>query len=393
MSSLMPKGWNSLKLKFLGSISSGEAPPVDKNAFEGEYQVWGANGFIGFSSQCNLLYPALIIGRVGASGAVNIAKRPLWISDNALVFIPKHGALDIDYGFYALKSLRLERLVTQSAQPLLTGGDLIGQSIILPTVVEQRRIAFYLDAQTTKIDHLIALRHKQIDLLKEQRASLIQEAVTCGLNPNVPMKDSGIPWLREIPAHWEVKRNKVLFREIDKRSNDGSEELLTVSHITGVTPRAQKEDVNMFLAESNEGYKIVEVGDLAINTMWAWMGALGFSNYSGIVSPSYNVYRFRTAANVEYYNLLFRSPNFTKEIIRYSTGIWESRLRLYPQGFFEIRSPVPPIEEQADIVDFVEKETGKTEHVVSVLSRQIDLLQEYRAALIHECVTGQREIA
>ena len=189
-----------------------------------------------------------------------------------------------------------------------------------------------------------------------------------------------------------MKRNKALFREIDKRSKDGSEELLTVSHITGVTPRAQKEEVNMFLAESNEGYKIVEVGDLAINTMWAWMGALGFSSYNGIVSPSYNVYRFRTSANVDYYNLLFRSPNFTKEIIRYSTGIWESRLRLYPQGFFEIRSPVPPIEEQAGIVDFVEKETGKTENVVSVLSRQIELLQEYRVALIHECVTGQRVV-
>jgi type I restriction enzyme S subunit len=187
-------------------------------------------------------------------------------------------------------------------------------------------------------------------------------------------------------------RSKHIFRELDIRSTDGSEELLSVSHLTGVTPRAQKEDVNMFLAESNEGYKRVEVGDLAINTMWAWMGALGFSHYCGIVSPSYNVYRFRTSACTDYYDLLFHIPNFVKEMTRHSTGVWESRLRLYPKAFFEIRCPVPPPEEQRAIANYVQETTGKTEQILAALTRQVDHLTEYRAALIHECVTGQRRV-
>jgi len=267
---------------------------------------------------------------------------------------------------------------------------LAGTWLALPSPTEQQRIVDYLDDSTSKIDQLMALRRRQIELLREQRTAVIQRVVTHGLNPDAFFKDSGLPWLGNIPQHWEIKRNKFIFREVDVRSSDGSEELLTVSHITGVTPRSHKEDVNMFLAESNEGYKRVEMGDLAINTMWAWMGALGFSRYKGIVSPSYNVYRFRRAGYVDYYDLLFRSPQFIGEVIRHSTGIWESRLRLYPHAFFEIRSPIPPVEEQEAIVAYVERMTGKTEAIITSYSRQLELLTEYRAMMIREYVTGQR---
>jgi type I restriction enzyme S subunit len=287
---------------------------------------------------------------------------------------------------------RVSSMTDGAKMPRANPDDVLNLRLCVPKAAEQHRIADYLDEQTAKIDNLMNMRRRQMALLKEQRAALIQRAVTRGLNPNALMKESGLPWLGNIPAHWEVKRNKTIFREIDNRSVDGSEELLSVSHLTGVTPRAQKEEVNMFLAESNEGYKRVDIGDLAINTMWAWMGALGFSNYSGIVSPSYNVYRIRTEAVSTYYDLLFRSPNFTKEIIRHSTGVWESRLRLYPQAFFEIRSPAPPLEEQREIVSYVEKTTGQTERVLKLIVRQLNLLAEYRAALIHECITGQRRI-
>src|SRR5699024_10699140 len=114
--------------------------------------------------------------------------------------------------------------------------------------------------------------------------------VTKGLDPNVKMKDSGVDWIGEIPEHWEVKRAKYLFAEIDERSKDGSEELLSVSHMTGVTPRSEK-NVSMFMSEDYTGSKLCKSGDLVINIMWAWMGALGVSRYMGIVSPSYGVFR------------------------------------------------------------------------------------------------------
>ena len=138
----------------------------------------------------------------------------------------------------------------------------------------------------------------------------------------------------------EVK--EIIYREVDERSKDGEEELLTVSHITGVTSRSEK-DVNMFLAESLEGYKKCQKGDLVINTMWAWMGAMGTSNLSGIVSPSYNVYRQRDEGRIEpdFIDYLVRIPPFVSFVTSRSKGIWSSRLRLYPEAFFNIQLAIP----------------------------------------------------
>ena len=150
-------------------------------------------------------------------------------------------------------------------------------------------------------------------------------------------------WLGEVPAHWEVKRNKSIFRQADDRSTTGEEELLSVSHITGVTPRSEK-TVNMFMAETLEDYKRCQPGDLVINTMWAYMGALGTAKILGVVSPSYNVYRTRNpeCINPQYIDYLYRTPRHITEIGRNSRGVWESRLRLYPNEFFDMRTPLPP---------------------------------------------------
>ena len=134
-------------------------------------------------------------------------------------------------------------------------------------------------------------------MLQEKRQALISHAVTKGLNPDAPMKDSGVEWLGEVPAHWEVRRNKSIYQEIDDRSTTGEEELLSVSHITGVTARSEK-TVNMFMAETLENYKRCQPGDLVINTMWAYMGALGTAKIPGVVSPSYNVYRGRNLKRI-----------------------------------------------------------------------------------------------
>ena len=249
------------------------------------------------------------------------------------------------------------------------------------------------DRKTEQIDELIRIKERQIELLQEQRTTLINQAVTKGLDPNVEMKPSGVEWIGEIPAHWEVRRNKRIFRERDDRSETGEEELLTVSHITGVSPRAEKKNVGMFLAETMEGYKHCSAGDLVINTMWAWMGALGVSSFEGIVSPSYNVYELKSSEYMpKYYDYLYRTPNHIKEIIRWSKGIWHSRWRLYPDAFFSMSTITPPFSEQAKIVDFLNCKNKQIDELVSAEQRKIQLLKEYRQSLISEAVTGKIDV-
>ena len=206
--------------------------------------------------------------------------------------------------------------------------------------------------------------------------------------PYPAYKDSGVEWLGKIPTTWEVTENRWLFRESDSRSEYGEEELLTVSHISGVTRRADKPDVTMMEAASHEGYKLCGSGDLAINTMWAWMGALGVACEDGMVSPSYNVYCIELAELVpNYYDYLCRVPTHIVEITRHSKGIWSSRLRLYPDSFRNIQTPVPPKSEQRRITDFLDRTTVKIDALVTKKERLIKLLQEKRTALITRAVT------
>ena len=265
--------------------------------------------------------------------------------------------------------------------------------IPIPPLDEQRAIAGFLDRETAQIDALIAKKERLIELLQEKRAALISHAVTKGLDPTAPTRDSGIPWIGHIPAHWEFERNKRLFRESDVRSEAGDEELLSVSHLTGVTRRSEK-DVNMFLAESMVGYKVCEPGDLVINTMWAWMGALGIARETGIVSPSYNVYQRRdpTTLDPDYLDLLYRTPQHVAEITRFSEGVWSSRLRLYPKDFFDMYTPIPPVCEQKQIVDYIADELVENDALQTKLRQSIDLATEHRTALISAAVTGKIDV-
>lgn len=275
--------------------------------------------------------------------------------------------------------------------PAINASDLGDIRINFPPIQQQRAIAKYLDRETARLDDLVMAKERLLELLAEKRRVLITRAVTLGFDSSVPLHDSNIPWLGQIPEHWQLERSKWLFQERDQRSETGEEELLTVSHLTGVTLRSEK-DVNMFKAETNEGYKICYAGDLVINTLWAWMGAMGVSPVDGIVSPAYNVYAPCSDLNPSYVDALVRIPVFAEEAIRYSKGVWSSRLRLYPEGFFEIWLPVPPLDEQHAIMEHIATETAKLDALKLAAERTIALLKERRAAIIADAVTGKIKV-
>lgn len=191
---------------------------------------------------------------------------------------------------------------------------------------------------------------------------------------------------RSYPVRWPIIRGKQLFQEIDERSKDGTEELLSVSHITGITPRSQK-NVTMFQAESLVGYKLCKIGDIAANTMWTWQGAIGVSKFAGVVSPAYNVYRQKSDIfNPQYLDMLLRERQLVDVYHSLSTGIRPSRLRLYPDVFLTIKLPVPPREEQDQIVRFLDWKVSGINKLISNYRYQIALLDEMKQRQIDEAV-------
>ena len=263
----------------------------------------------------------------------------------------------------------------------------------LPPLPEQAAIVRFLDYMDRCIGRYIRAKQNLIGLLEEQKQAIIHRAVTRGLDPDVPFKPSGVEWVGDVPEHWDVKRMKYFYREVDERSKTGEEELLSVSHITGVTPRSQK-NITMFMAESYVGHKVCRPDDLVINTMWAWMAALGVSRHIGIVSPSYGVYRPHRDSGLlgEYTDLLMRTRPYVSEYVCRSTGIRSSRLRLYPDQFLRIRIICPPIREQQAILERVVYEAEGTNLAITGTQREIELLRKYRTRLIADVVTGKLDV-
>lgn len=267
-----------------------------------------------------------------------------------------------------------------------------------PPIPEQAQIAKFLDHETAKIDRLIEKQEELIRLLKEKRQAVISRAVTKGLNPHARLKDSGIEWLGQVPAHWTVKRIGLLFSESIQRATTSAElkyPILSVSIHHGISDGELNEDEldrKVTRSDDRSLYKIVEDNDLAYNMMRAWQGGFGASKTSGLISPAYVVCRPKTNLSSEYFELVLRSPNAVTELKRFSRGITDFRLRLYWDEFKCIEVPVPPKEDVAKILSAITRIGGRYDDLVVVAKEQITLLQERRTALISASVTGKIDV-
>lgn len=202
-------------------------------------------------------------------------------------------------------------------------------------------------------------------------------------------KHSGIELLGEFPDHWTLKRFKNVFVERAERSTDGSEELLSVSAYFGIKPRSETLDEGDHLsrAESLEGYKVCQAGDLVINIMLAWNRGLGFSWQRGIVSPAYCVFYVTDGSVPEFLDYLVRSDECVRYFKTHSAGIMDSRLRLYPESFGRLFTAIPPACEQTQIARFLDYETARIDALIDEQQRLIKLLKEKRQTVISNAVT------
>ena len=372
------------------------ATPEDIGSLVGDYWLRDTRRKLtqaGYESCGTTIVPprSIVLTKRAPIGQAAVLSKEACSNQGCFLLVPRQDT-DTRFHYYWLlaETDYIQILGRGSTFMELSTDELKSLSVPHPPLEKQRAIADYLDRETTRLDSLVAENERVLNLLAERRRALITGAVTRGLDPHSPLRDSGVPWLGEIPAHWETERSKWLFTERDQRSTTGNEDLLTVSHLTGVTLRSQK-NVNMFEAATKEGYKTCLAGDLVVNTMWAWMGAMGVSPVDGIVSPAYNVYTPGARFDPRYVDALTRLPVFAQEVMRYSKGVWSSRLRLYPQGFFSVALPVPPLTEQREIAAHIAERTTKLNELRAAIGSTSALLRERRAALVAAAVTGNMD--
>lgn len=273
----------------------------------------------------------------------------------------------------------------------LNASDIGRLMIPYPKIETQHQIATYLDQKCTQIDALITNQQKQIEKLKAYKQSLITETVTKGLNPDVPMKDSGVEWIGEIPEDWKVIRVKNLLNERKERSLTGEEEPLSMSQKVGLVP-TKILDMIPNMASSFVGAKIVYINDLVFNKLKAHLGVFSVSMYNGLVSPDYAVYYSTGKANLKYLEYLFKTPQCICEFRKRSTGIAAGLTRLYTDGLFAIECPYPSFNEQQAIVSYLDQKCTQIDKLISIKQKKIEKLQQYKKSLIYEYVTGKKEV-
>lgn len=271
----------------------------------------------------------------------------------------------------------------------LNSKDLLELSIPFPTFDEQQQIADFLDRECGKIDGLKADIQAQIDTLEQYKRSVITEAVTHGLNPSAPMKDSGIPWVGQFPTHWTKKKGKYILRYMSKpvKQDDG---VITCFRDGEVTLRSNRREDGFTMADKEIGYQGVDVGDLVVHGMDGFAGAIGISDSRGKASPVLNV--LNTKQNKKHIMYYLRSMAYGEVFTALSTGIRVRSCDLRWNKLAELLYPLPPIDEQNNIVSYIDNQIARTNEIIADKKSQIETLDGYKKSLIYEYVTGKKEV-
>lgn len=332
--------------------------------------------------------------------AISLIKDPpenLIVSTGFAVLSPR-AEIDSRFLFRFVQSSEfVEKVVAHSegvGYPAINPSKLACLPIWLPPLPEQQKIAEFLDEETSKIDKLITKKERLIELLKEKRTALISHAVTKGLNPDVPMKDSGVEWLGEIPEHWEiVPLRSVLEQRIEYNIGRKTENILSVIKDVGVVNYEDREASGNKKSENIEQYKIIYPSDIVVNRMNLIFGSVGIAREYGASSTEYYVLKPKSnKVCQEYYGHIFCSKSFQLSLVGIGKGILFHRMRIYSEELKKILFPFPPLEEQKLINEYLIQNLNEINHLSDKLNTSIDHLKEYRTALISAAVTGKIDV-
>ena len=260
-------------------------------------------------------------------------------------------------------------------------------SIPPPPITEQAVIADFLDEQCAEIDSLISDIQSQIEVLEEYKRSVITEAVTKGLDPDVEMRDSGVQWIGEIPTHWTLIRIGSLYGLRTQKVSDIDYPPLSVTKM-GVLPQLD----TVAKTNAHDDRKLVVKGDFVINSRSDRRGSCGISDYTGSVSLINTVLFPITEMNPRYYNWYFHTVGFADEFYRWGHGIVDDLWTTGWQDMKNILISVPPLDEQQRIADYLDSKCAEIDNIITEKKQQIETIEEYKKSLIFEYVTGKKEV-
>jgi len=267
------------------------------------------------------------------------------------------------------------------------------KKIVIPTppLDEQEKISEFLDAKCSEIDALVADIQAQIETLEQYKRSTIAETVTKGINHKVQTKDSGAGWLGEIPSHWNVDKLKYRLKRFEPR-NPGNKIVLSLYRELGIIPKDSRDDNHNQTSEDTSKYKHVKPGNFVVNKMKAWQGSVAVSDYEGIISPAYYVYKFTdTSFDKRYFHYLLRGC-YKDEFMRLSGGMRVGQWDLSAEDLENTTIIIPPIEEQIAISKYLDEKCTEVDACVETKKEQIATLEAYKKSIIFEYVTGKKEV-
>ena len=384
---LVGDAWNttqllSLTTKGIKAVAIGSTSGKVPDSYD-TYQVVEKDNIVMclFDLDCS----AVFSGLSPIHGMISPAYKALTIKNG---FLPDFYAKWFDYIFDGRKFMFLSKNIRYS----LTYDEFASLQVVAPSLLEQQKIASFLDKKCSEIDEMIALQEKIVEELKAYRQSVITEAVTKGLNPDVPMKDSGIEWIGEIPEHWKVDLLSLLFEE-HKQKNTGllCKNLLSLSY--GKIVRKNIDSVGGLLPQSYDGYNIVDKGDIVfrLTDLQNDKKSLrtGLVRERGIVTSAYVTLRSRKPVLSAYYQYLFHSYDVMKVFYGMGDGVRQG------MNYGDLRKMLivtPPHSEQNEIVEFLDTKCTEIDNLISIKLSKIDSLNEYKKSIIYEYVTGKKEV-
>jgi type I restriction enzyme, S subunit len=389
---VVPAGWSLKQLKWAVTFQRGHDLPTEDRR-EGPVPVVTGGGITGWHNVAQARGPGIVTGRYGTIGEFYLVEQDYWPLNTSLYSIDLHGnhAGFLRYMLELLAPL-FHLNAAKSAVPGIDRSDIHTIPVAVPPLATQRAIADYLDRETARLDGLVAAKERVLGLLAEKRRAFITRAVTRGLDPRTPLRDSGIPWLGEIPAHWELKRAKWLFSQSALPVRD-EDEMVTCFRDGQVTLRKNRREEGFTNAIQELGYQGIRVGQLVLHSMDAFAGAIGVSDSDGKCSPEYIICDPVGAEIInDYFGHLLRIMALNGFIQASCPAVRERAPRIRFPDFGEMFLPVPTRTEQAAIVAHITAEAAGLDALRAATERTVALLKERRAALIAAAVTGKLDV-